>query len=191
MTFLEVLQNLGIISALVAGVAWLARSLTKQVLDRDLEKFKADLERDAITYKIKYEQLHAERVEVIKHSYKKVVRAHESLRSLINPWQGAGELSEDEKSKRASQANIELIEYYQENRIFFDEELATEIDALVNGFREAWGKFQNSRMAKEDGDHKEARNEWSDAWKKIDKEVPKVKKKLENKFRNILGIENQ
>jgi hypothetical protein len=191
MTTLDVLQNLGIFSLLVAGVAWLARALTKQVLDRDIEKFKSDLERDAITYKIKYERLHAERVEVIKDVYKKIVGAHESLRSLINPLQGAGEPTEDEKAKKASQANIELIEYYQENRIFFDEELATEIDALRLGLREAWGKFHNSRTARKDGDYKEARNEWLDAWEKIDEEVPKVKGHLEEKFRTILGIENQ
>lgn len=191
MNWENMLQNLGIFTLLIAGMAWVSRELFKGMMSRDIEKFKSDLEKEAIKFRIRYERLHDERVGVIKEVYKKIVQAHESLRSLINPWQGAGEPTEDEKSDKASKCNMELITYYQENRIFFEEQLAEEIDSLLTELREAWSKFQLSRASKEDSDHKEARQEWSKAWTQIDEQVPIVKKKLESSFRANLGIENQ
>jgi len=185
-----ILQNLGIFAILVSGLAWLARSLTKQVLDRDLERFKADLEKDAVSYKIRYERLHTEKFEVIKEVYNRIVKFDESLRSLIHPFQWSGEPTTEEKEKTVRAHHGELTNYYQENRIFFEEQLAKEIDSLLNESRDIWYKFQESQMARQDGEHKEAHKQWIEAWKQFRKKVPSPKQKLENRFRESLGIEN-
>ena len=191
MSLPEILQNLGIFGLIVAGMAWLFRELFKQVLSRDLEKFKADLEKQAIEFRIRYERLHGERVEVIKEVYKKIARTYKSFHSLMNLLQLVGEPSQEEKGKEASKNANELVDYYEENRIFFEEKLAGDIDSLLAGFRDAWFKFESHRISKSVGDHKESLNQWNLAWNQIQKEVPKVKKQLENKFRNILSIENE
>ncbi len=44
MTFQEVVTLLGGFSAMVAAIAWLARSLVGQMLSRDIERYKSQLE---------------------------------------------------------------------------------------------------------------------------------------------------
>jgi hypothetical protein len=56
-----------------------------------LERFKSNLEKEAIEFKIKYERLHDERVEVIKKVYKKISQTYKSFHSLMCPLQLAGE----------------------------------------------------------------------------------------------------
>ena len=188
MSLLELLQGWGIFSVGVAALAWLARTLIRQMISRDLEAFKSNLEKEATEYRIRYERLHTERVVVIKEVYKKIVRAHESLRSLINPCQGVDEPSLGEKGETAGRSNRELIAYYQENRIFFEEQLAKKIDSLLSKLYQAWNEFDLSQSERSGGDPKAAQKAWEDAWKQIDKDVPRVKSELENNFRGTLGI---
>lgn len=189
MDFLELLQNIGIFGLLIGAIAWFVRELFKQILSRDSEKFKADLEKESIEFRIRYERLHGERVEVIKEVYKKVSHTYKSFHSLMNLLQLASEPTQEEKSKEAAKNANDLTDYYEENRIFFEEKLAEDIDSLLSGFHNAWNKFQYARNARKSGDYKEALKEWNTAWKQIQEEIPKVKKTLENKFRKILGIE--
>jgi hypothetical protein len=191
MTFPELLQTLGIFGMGIVAMAWLARAVIGLMLNKDLEKFKSDLEMQVTAYRIRYERLHAERVEVIKEVYKKISNAYLSLRILINPWQGIKEPTIEEKNANATKLFNELFLYFQENRIFIEEELAQEIDTLLKKFSEAWNQFQLSQMEQNDDNRKEVIQDWKDAWKNIDEEVPKVKAQLENKFRGILGIDNQ
>lgn len=188
MEWINLLKNLGIFSILVAGVSWVIKKYFEKLFDKDLEKFKADLEKQSIEFRIRYEKLHSERIEVIKEVYKKIVKTYKSFSSLINPLQSVGEPTESEKGKDAAKNANDLSEYYEENRIFFEEKLAEEIDLLLSEFRKIWGEFQASRMSKEFKDHKTMLDQWSNAWKQIQEQIPSVKKQLENKFRNILGI---
>lgn len=189
--FLEILQNFGIIALVISATAWLVRELFKQILNRDIEKFKSDLEKESTEFKIRYEKLHGERVMVIKEVYKKIVKTYKSFHSLINPFQLAGEPSHEEKGKVAAENANDLTDFYEENRIFFDEKLAEHIDFLLKDFRDAWNKLEYSRESRKSGDYKISLDEWNSAWKQIKDKVPIVKKELENKFREILGIKNE
>ena len=191
MNFLEILQNLGIFSIGVTGLVWLIRKIFVHFFDKDLEKFKSDLEKEAIEYKIRYERLHSERVEVIKEVYKKISNTYNSFRSLMNPWQGVEEPTQEEKGRRATENANELIYYYEQNRIFFSEELAEDVDVLLSVFKSTWNKFNDSRISNSIRDEKTSTKQWHEAWKQIEEETPKVKKQLENKFRNVLEIKNR
>lgn len=189
MEILELFKTLGITSAIVTGTVWLARELFGQVLSKDLEKFKSSLEKEAIQFKIRYEKLHTERAEVIKELYRRLATAYGDLRTLMCPGQFAGEPPLEEKGKTAAKATNNLIAYYEENKIFFEESLATEIDNLLEIFKNSWYKFHTSQELRELREPGSAKR-WHDAWKEISEEGLKVKRLIEDKFRNILGIEN-
>ncbi|MCD6250476.1 MAG: hypothetical protein J7J98_09120 [candidate division Zixibacteria bacterium] len=191
MDWFELANNIGVFGIVVAAVSLLARAAFKQMLSRDLEKFKSNLEKDAITHRIRYEQLHGERVAVIKEVYKKIVQSHRSLRSLINIVQWSGESPVKEKAIEASRDYTSLMTYYDEHRIFFEERHAKKVDSLLKIFRDAANKFELSILVREGGEYKEARRVWDDAWEQIDEQAPILKIQLENSFRGILGIENQ
>jgi len=187
MDWFSLLQNLGIFSIASGLIAWLIRQVFKQSFAKDLEKFKADLSKEAIQFRIRYEKLHSERAEVIKKVYEKISRTYRAFRSYMCPLQLAGESSEKEKGKKAADEVNALVDYYEANRIFFEEEVAKEVDSLLQEFREAWNQFNYSKYKTGKG-HRDV-EEWNKVWKKISEETPKTKELIENRFRKIIGIE--
>lgn len=71
MDWLTLIQNLGIFSITGGLIAWLIRRLFQQFFEKDLDKFKVDLLKETVQFRIRYEKLHSERAEVIKEVYKK------------------------------------------------------------------------------------------------------------------------
>lgn len=187
MDWFVLFQNLGIFSIASGLIVWLIRQFFRQSFVKDLEKFKADLSKEAIQFHIRYEKLHSERAEVVKEVYKKISRTYRAFHSYMCPLQLAGEPPEEEKGKKAADEANALIDYYEGNRIFFEEEVAKEIDSLLQKFRKAWNQFDYSKY-KTDKKHRDVK-EWNKAWKKISEETPKTKELIENRFRKIIGIE--
>jgi len=187
MDWFALFQNLGIFSIASGLIVWLIKQFFKQSFAKDLEKFKADLSKEAIQFRVRYEKLHSERAEVIKEVYKRISRTYRAFRSYMCPLQLAGEPSEEEKGKKAADEVNALIDYYEENKIFFEKEIAKEIDNLLQKFREAWNQFDYSKY-KTEGKHRDVK-EWNKAWKNISEETPKIKELIENRFREIIGIE--
>lgn len=186
MNWLEFFKNLGITGILTTGAVWLSKILITNFFSKDLEKFKADLEKEAFSYRIRYEKIYSEQADAIKKLYKKIVKTHRSFYSFMNIFQKTGDLPEAEKGKIAAECANDFTNFYEENRIFLDKELAKDIDKLSKAFRTAWIKFEISRsVSKEDNSYLKF---WDDAWKIIDEETPEIKKNIEKKFRKIIGI---
>lgn len=183
------LETLGLFGIAVTAIAWLVRELFKHSLNLDVERFKSQLEKESIEFRVRYERIHQERVTVIKEVYKLISRTYSSFRSLINPLQLAGEDPKEEKMKLAAKNANKLTDFYNENRIFFDEKLAEDVDKLLSKFRDVWNKYQYAQEIKGTNQSSEALREWRNAWDDIQTEVSDVKKELESKFRNVIGIE--
>jgi hypothetical protein len=181
-------RDLGFFAIIIAGCSWVIKQYFEKMLDKDLEKFKTNLEKESIEFRIRYEKMHGDRVEVIKEVYKRIVRTYRSFSSLVAPFQSAEEPSQDEKGRDAANKANELTDYYEENKIYFDEKLACDIDSLLAEFKSIWADFQSSRVSIGLRDNKVMMEQWVCAWKKIQERIPGVKKQLEGSFRNILSI---
>lgn len=188
MDYLKLFEVWGIAGVIAWASVWLVKNVIDQILRKDIDKFKHALEKEAIEFKIRYEKLHYERADVVKEVYKKIVKSHESFHSLIRPMQWAGEPKEEDKAKNAAEKINGLIKYYEENRIFFEEDIASEVDNLVKEFKSCWIEWTHYKRLEEGSDKK--MKTWEKAWKQIDKDIPNVKKLIEKKFRKIIGIEN-
>lgn len=191
MNWLELSKVLGIagtiIVVIVLASVWLIRKITEQILARDLVQFKSDLEKEAIEFKIRYEEIQGERVRVIKEVYRKIVRSYKTFDSMI--LEGPQPKIKSKLKKAAKNAANDLVNYYDENRIFFEEELAGDIDSLLSNFRSIWAKSETSRISGILRDSKAAIDHWKSAFNQIQEKTPDLKKQLENKFRKIIGIE--
>jgi len=127
---------------IVAGIVYLGKILINQFFSKDLEKFKANIEKEEFSYRIKYEKLHVERAEVIKQIYKKMTKTYRSFHSFMAPFQMSDDLPEKEKGEIAAKNANEFTDYFEENKIFLEKELADKVDKLSITFRSAWHKFQ-------------------------------------------------
>jgi hypothetical protein len=67
-----VVSVLGAIGIGAAALAWLTKKLVSQLLDRDLEKFKGNLQLEAQKQVIEFGALHARRAELIAQLYEKI-----------------------------------------------------------------------------------------------------------------------
>ena len=109
-----------------------------------------------------------------------------SFQSYMNLFQGANEPPEEVKGSSAANDINNLLNYYFENRLFFDESLAKDIDNLMKTFRIAWDEFSLSRRFPKHSN--QWIEKWENSWKIISKEAPSVLEKIENNFRKILGV---
>ena len=195
MTYWEIMFELGKLGTLalllISAIAWFARAVFRQILSRDLEKFKSGLEMEAMTHKIRYERLHGERVEVIKEVYQKIVQADSSLRFLVKIFHPIYEPPLEKKEESAVRHCNDLTGYYERNRIFFEESLAKDIDDILDSFHRAWTSYQAYKEAGGGRDPDGALEASREITEQMGKTAPKVRKQLETKFRNILGIDNE
>lgn len=188
MEWINLLQNLGVFGIIIVGASWVIKKYFEKMFDKDLEKFKSDLEKQSIKFRIRYEKMHSERAEIIKELYKKIVQTFRAFHSYMNPFQNDPE-SQEKKGKEASVCANNFTDYYEENRIFVDENLAKEIDKLSDVLKKAWVEFEISRFNKT---NKISYVEnWNKAWKIISEDTPTIKTKIEEEFRKIIEIENE
>ncbi len=179
-------QNLGMFFIGSGFITWLLKQITRQSFVKELEKFKSDLLKEDIKFRIRYEKLHSERAEVIKKVYKKISRTYKAFYSYLSPIQSVGDLPEEVKRKQALDEFNSLSNYYEENRIFFEETTAKEIDNLLESFMETFYQFYYSKD-KTDGTDRDVQK-WNKAWKKLTGDTLKIKRLIENEFRNIIGV---
>ncbi|MCE5314249.1 MAG: hypothetical protein ABFD49_11305 [Armatimonadota bacterium] len=127
-------KTLGSSAVVVAAVGWVARGLFSNILSRDLQKHKNDLEKDIERFKAdlrvhcfehetRFARLHEERVFVIAKLFELVARVDRIIRRLPRY-----NLSEELYSK-LSNAIDELDTYSAEHEVYFD-------DALCRNLRE-------------------------------------------------------
>jgi len=184
---MNLLETLSITAIFSTAFVLIIRKLIEQFFSKDLEKFKSELQKELIKHRTKFEILHAERANVIKEVYRKIVKTQRAFESLIKPLQLAGEPTEEEKTKILADEFNSLASYYRENRLFFNEALAQEIDKLLQKFIEIWNQWEYTKDLQQIGQPNV--NEWSKAWDKVKDEIPPIQKAIENRFRDTIGID--
>lgn len=178
----EFAQSVG----LAAIVIFLGKQIIERLFNKDLEKFKSELQKEVLRSNVQFQQLHTDRAEVIKNVYKTIVDTRDAFVSLLNPLQMAGELKEEDKAKMAANAANEFIRYYSRNKIFFDSELAGKVDVLRDKLFEIWRNYQ-IRQYSEPGDNVRIES-YRKTWDGISKDVPEILKSIENEFRQLIGL---
>jgi hypothetical protein len=173
--------------ALVVGaLAWLLRKFFELGLQRDLERYKSELQRQNYEYQIKYSISHQKRAEVIASLYGRLVRAKNHLADLVSPLQHGGQSLPEKKSKVAETYH-EAASFFFEHRIFLPENTSVKIEQVLDGMRESFYTFDVAQL-----DHDEYKHDKSGYWMKSHKivrdELPPLLVELEGQFRHALGV---
>lgn len=188
--FQKIIIDIGGLSIIVTGAAWVLRRIIDNFFSNKIEKFKHDLERENTKFKITYEKLHLERAEIIKETYKNIVLTHNSFHSYLNIFQPAGGKTEDEKRLESGNYYNEFFNFYDKNRIFFEESLALKIDKIRDKFLEAWREFELSKAVSKNDNQRDP-DIWVKAWNKVNDDIPPLRKDIEIEFRKLIGIDSK
>jgi len=194
-------------NALVLAVlGWLGKSLLEKLIQRDsrqfeieikakadttIEQLKSDLQLRTIEHQVRFSRLHEKQAEVIAELNCYIVEALWTAESFLSPMEWAGEPNKQEKYQEAMKKLVDLYRYFDKTRIYLPEHLCTTLDQLILNVRGHVTKFgiylrwDDSSM--QDHTRKEKQDAWLGGWEAISKQIPLVRKSLEDEFRKLLG----
>ena len=199
MDWTEVAKTVGSAGIIVAAGAFLLREVFRQLLSRDLEKFKADLSAKhdieierlrndlriaASEHETRFTRLHETRVETIAGLYEKFVRAHEAFDAYLSPVQFGGQPDHAKQGEEAAERGRAFNEYFSVKRIYFEEGLCRDIDAAFDQFVKAWikmGAYPPGMPGRGE--------QWSKTAEHFSQHFPPIRAKIEQQFRELIGVQ--
>jgi hypothetical protein len=187
----------GLLSLIIAKYLDNKIQNNKDKHEKELAIINAELTRIQMIAATKFSELHQTRAKVISDFYKKLVIA----KKLIDLYKGAYPVpkisnrtdDKEDKLKPLDQAIDNLVEFYEESKIFFSEEQVSNIDQLIELLQTlnlslylydiSNGKKTFTELV---GSIEERLNEHRDKYNEL---FPKIMSLLEKDFRNTLGFE--
>jgi hypothetical protein len=195
-----ILKTLSALGIGAGTVAYIARTVIKTFLDRDIEHYKAelravhesalerlraDLRIEAFQKETVFAKLHAKRAEVIQELYGRLVAVSRAMNDFMSPLQIGGGPSREEKKTAAADAANAFLDYYLTNEIYFDEGLCDKLQSFAK-LKDAWHTF-DMYPPDESGVASERRKVQFIAWKKVNEELPKIRGEIAAILRKLLG----
>lgn len=97
------------------------------------------------------------------------------------------------KEKHASAMNklVDAFRYFDQHKIYFDEDLCESLDKLLRETRSlviefsVWASYDDANLSNDSA--KQKQEAWLKNWQAIKNDIPEACRQLENKFRSILG----
>jgi hypothetical protein len=195
MPWAEVLKFLGGTAAIALTIGYLGRKAIEAYLAGRLESHRSDLLRATNEHSIRFQALHAERGQVLKTIYEKLVQLDEYLHSALRFLQVKGDRSLNDKVQDISRAFNDLRKYYLPRQIFLEKSLCAKIDAVLDL---AKGIFldvttypvdpADPTVAFDRAVLQERHVFWDRARTAHNTEFAALKGQLEDEFRRILGL---
>lgn len=160
----------------------------------EISKFQADLNFLKTRENFKFTKLHEKRMEVLENVYKYLNEAQQHLQSYVTPLKqvpvdSAFEQFDDSLNENFRNAHNKFISYYSDNKIYLDEEIETLIDEYLTETTEVYNDYFENHFLRKLGDNfnQESFKKAAFAYKKIPDKVIPIKRKIELKFKKLLG----
>lgn len=202
----SVLVALGGTGAFLAVVAFLGRSLIKHWLDKDLGKFKTDLQHTAAQeletlkshlrmaaneHAILLTKLQERRAEVIGELYGQISKGVRELVSYLRPLQLVGEESRAEKAAAARSALMAAHHTFDDKRVWLTAECADGVAVFLEELRLMFNRYDMLRQSSERREYREAQQRevevWMKAWERLSgAEFEATRRSLEAEMRKLL-----
>lgn len=202
----SVLVALGGTGVFLAVVAFLGRSLIKHWLDKDLGKFKIDLQHTAAQeletlkshlhmaaneHSILLTKLQERRAEVIGELYGQISKGVRELISYLRPLQLAGEENRTEKAAAARTALMTALHSFEDKRVWLPVECADGTAAFLEELRQMFNRYDILRQSAErrphDGAQEREMEAWMMAWARLSgDEFIATRRSLEDEMRKLL-----
>ncbi len=184
-----ILASSSIAVIIVTVIGFVAKSIISRFLDKDLERFRTNLEKSVFEHQTRYHNLHSKRVEVIEKLYQLLVQAERDIILLTHPFQ-SGEPSLNEKSSAALISARESIDFFEKNRIYFRPDSCKRISGFIRELSDSLIQFQYQvqPLINNSQSYMDGVGEWVKVLDRLTKQLPSIKTDIENEFRGILGL---
>lgn len=204
----ELYSFFGINALLVVAAAWLARTVIRQILNRDITRFQADLKQRYATelertradlrlanldYEHRIASLNIKRGEVVAQLYELMVDFLEATEKYVSPVKFEGDPETEELGEILTRSANTFRKFYVKSRIYFSKEVCDVLDDLWKTIYDSVSKYSFWRTHIEYGrkDSKKELEAWQEAWSVMKNQIPEVTARIENEFRALLGVHNE
>lgn len=191
----SLLRYLTWIAGISAALAFIGKKTVEAFLNSRIEKYKSNLEKIATEHSIRFQQLHTERAQVIKEMYQKLVDLDLALSATLKAFHHVSEPSIEEKVNAVSKAHNDLYYFYLPKKIYFEKSLCSLLDTIIENSKDVFIDITTYPLDPTSIEYKydrallkERHEYWDKARKTHSSEICQLKEKLEDEFRNILGI---
>src|SRR5437899_847534 len=106
----EIIKTLGGAAIMVSAVAWLARSIVTQVLNKDIEKFKAQLQKEAFEHQVRYRRLDEKVADALAGVHGRLHRFIRAVKSYVSEIESSEEPSKEDKRRLLATAQQQFKE---------------------------------------------------------------------------------
>jgi hypothetical protein len=192
--------------AAVLGVgAAVAASLWRHTLSRNVESFKHNLsdiasqesqrlrhalELAAVEHRVRFTGFHERRAEVIAELYAKLVEASWGMGRFVSFIDYQSDPPKEQKYVAAMNATAEAFRFFDRNRLFLSTKAATLVDSLTGDMRKAMNDFGvHVQLANQPHDakfHDDKLQAWIKAHAFFEKDLPNLRKELEDELQRLL-----
>ena len=199
----NVVSSLTVSGVLFAVMAFLARSMVRHFLSKDIEKFKlglqnesqkemarlqSSLERYAFEHQTRFGQLHKLRAQVIADIYSKLYEFYWAACAFFKHYHSSDDTQKSNLLKKLEEDKEDFKDFFDKHRIYFSEETCSLVDQLADSLINAYiplGMYVEGFR----GDNKEIQEDWLKGAQMIQRDFPKIKSSLESSFRSLLGVD--
>jgi|SRR3990170_5462565 len=172
-------------ATLFAVVAWLTRSLIKHFFERDLVRFKLNLEKISFEHQIRFSKLHEIRAQIIADLYGRLYEFHWAVCAFLRDFHKAN--PDAQRVQKLDDKSYEFKDFFDKHRIYFTENICSKIDEIVNALYSAYVPLEAIAPSTDRND-KELKRDWIKCAKIVQEKYPAIRESLESDFRKILGV---
>jgi len=161
-------------------------------LEGKLEGIKTGYQKVLDENQVRFSRLHADRADVIKELYRRLIKAEEEVGAAVSPMQPSSDEAQKKQKQAAKQAFDEFSHYFTENRIFLTPQDCELLESLHQTAKNAWVDYTTYdwvRMEEMEAKDKiDKRQLQFKAYKTMVDEFKKRRLRLEQEFRLALGL---
>jgi hypothetical protein len=190
-----ILQSIASATISAGIVAYLAKSLLslwinknleshKSNLEKELERFRKNLEDKSLEHEVKFTKLHEMRAQILGETYSKLRR----LLWSFNAWletDGYSITTMADRRDRVMNAYNELFEYFHINSIWLDKSVESRLDRFMGAVSEI---FKTLASDIDETGFPRSKKAWKKLKENFREELPEVLNDIEGSFRENLGV---
>ncbi|TKC06673.1 hypothetical protein FA048_15830 [Pedobacter polaris] len=213
MDWTKIMTEIGIVGIISGLIVWLIKQLGQMFIDKNISLYKQELQNKSDQYKSELNQvfekykselafhsqkafkLHDRRLEKIDELYSLLSDFYNDMFTLTT-WKIVTGMKDEEVKKqeydntmKAGESGNKFLIYYDKNKLYFNSETCKLIDEIIQLLKGSHSDFSFKYIFGQVSPQMEIEN-IKQATEKIRNKVPEVKTKLENNFREIIGVEN-
>ena len=158
---------------------------------RSLREYETEL----IRRETQYQVLQSGRIVVVAKLHALLVDALHAVGSYIDPVEFEGRPSKRERMEEANKAMREFLKFFEQNRIYFSRGICDKITNLRDRLIQAGAEFARIYITDFRNAPVEEIREMYERWPQIaeefENEIIPLRKRIEERFRNVLGVDEE